>query len=146
MTKKILAALMIVLAMAVVGGADEPPDFTEIVKQIAQKLGGDDLYARGEAARMLEGLSVHASRPGAEVERASLCRAMSRALGPDTLCSETVIGCFVKPSLEKALGSCSGEFREESSRKNSPTLHCLCQGGCAGSIATDRNVYATGCL
>src|SRR5205823_14293855 len=48
------------------------------------KLGGDDLYVRGEAARMLEGLSVHASRPGAEAERASLCRAMAKALGPDT--------------------------------------------------------------
>src|ERR1051325_6922826 len=84
MTKKILAALMVVVSMAVVARAEEPPDFTDIVKQIAQKLGGDDLYVRGEAAKMLETLANHASRPGADAERASLCQAMAKALGPDT--------------------------------------------------------------
>src|SRR3954470_1565105 len=84
MTKKILAVLVIVLSLSVVSRADEPPDFTDIVKQIAQKLGGEDLYVRGEAARMLETLANHASRPGADAERASLCQAMTKALGPDT--------------------------------------------------------------
>ncbi|HEV8378795.1 MAG TPA: HEAT repeat domain-containing protein [Tepidisphaeraceae bacterium] len=83
MTKKLLAVLAIVLLMAVGGRADEP-DFTDIVKQLAEKLGGADLYARGEAARMLETMCNHASRPGADAERAAVCKAMLKALGPDT--------------------------------------------------------------
>ncbi len=75
MTRKILAGLIIVLVTAAVSRAEEP-DFTDIVRQIAQKLGGDDLYVRGEAAKMLEGLANHVSRPGADAERASLCRAL----------------------------------------------------------------------
>src|SRR6266850_2250756 len=83
MTKKILAALAVLLAMAVGGHAQEP-DFGDIVKEIAQKLGGQDLYARGEAAKMLEIMCNHASRPGADAERAAVCRAMAQSLGPDT--------------------------------------------------------------
>src|SRR6185436_4123150 len=82
--KTILAVFVIVVSMLAVARADDPPDFTEIVKQIGQKLGGEDLYVRGEAAKMLETLANHASRPGADAERASLCQAMVKALGPDT--------------------------------------------------------------
>jgi len=77
MTKKILAVVAMVLAMAV-GGRAQEPDFGDVVKQIAQKLGGQDLYTRGEAARMLELMCNHASRPGADAERAAICRAMAR--------------------------------------------------------------------
>ncbi|HEV8291047.1 MAG TPA: HEAT repeat domain-containing protein [Tepidisphaeraceae bacterium] len=83
MTKKILAALAILLTVAVGGHAQEQ-DFTDLVKQLAEKLGGQDLYARGEAARMLETMCNHASRPGADAERAAVCKAMVKALGPDT--------------------------------------------------------------
>src|SRR5438552_4026110 len=83
MKKILLSLLVIVLSSSVRSLADEP-DFTDIVKVIAQKLGGDDLYARGEAAKMLEGICNQASRPGADAERAAVCKAIARALGPDT--------------------------------------------------------------
>src|SRR5437899_6858445 len=83
MKKTMLAALAIVLVMAV-GGRAQEPDFTDIIKDIGQKLGGHDLYARGEAAKMLEMLCNHASRPGADAERAAVCKAMLKVLGPDT--------------------------------------------------------------
>src|SRR5213593_2183168 len=83
MRKNILAVVAIAMWMAV-GARAEEPDFTDIVKVIAQKLGGEDLYARGEAAKMLEVMCNHASRPGADAERAAVCKAMAKALGPDT--------------------------------------------------------------
>jgi len=83
MTKKILAAVTVLFVMAVAVRAQEP-DFTDIIKDIGKKLGGDDLYARGEAAKMLETICNHASRPGADAERAAVCLAMTRALGLET--------------------------------------------------------------
>jgi HEAT repeat protein len=83
MKKNLFLVVAFLLSMAAVGRGEEP-DFGDIVKQIAQKLGGDDLYARGEAAKMLETMCNHASRPGADAERAALCGAMVKALGPDT--------------------------------------------------------------
>jgi len=81
--KRYLLALTMVLAMGIAAQAQEP-DFTEIVRDLGKKLGGDDLYARGEAAKMLEALCNHASRPGADAERAAVCIAMTKALGLDT--------------------------------------------------------------
>src|SRR3954470_11492114 len=82
MNTKLLAIVLVVLTISSAGRAQEP-DFTDIVKDIAQKLGGPDLYARGEAAKVLEGICNQASRPGADGERAAVCRAIARALGPD---------------------------------------------------------------
>ncbi len=83
MKKNSLAAALNILLL-VVGARAQEPDFTDIVKDIAQKLGGADLYARGEAAKVLEGICNQASRPGADAERVAVCKAMVRALGPDT--------------------------------------------------------------
>ncbi|HEV8604799.1 MAG TPA: HEAT repeat domain-containing protein [Tepidisphaeraceae bacterium] len=83
MKKIMLAALAIVLTAAV-GGRAQETDFTDIVKDLAQKLGGQDNYARGEAATMLEMLCNQASRPGANQDRAAICKAMAKAVGKDT--------------------------------------------------------------
>src|SRR5882672_3089229 len=53
MKKNLLIAVAFFLSVtAGTPARAEEPDFSDIVKQIAQKLGGDDLYARGEAAKM----------------------------------------------------------------------------------------------
>src|SRR5438045_7114384 len=83
MKKIMLAGMMVVLAMALRARAGQG-DVAETVKELARKLGGQDNYARGEAAAELEKLCNQAARPGAEDERVAVCRAMAGAVGEDT--------------------------------------------------------------
>jgi len=83
MKKTTLWIAAMVLALAV-GARAQGPDFTEVMRELARKLGGQDLFARGEAAKELDALCNQASRPGAESEREAICRAMAANTGSDT--------------------------------------------------------------
>lgn len=55
--------------------------YAQVVSALAARLRASDAGQQQQAAQSLEAICVHASRPGAEPERAAVCRAMLAHLG-----------------------------------------------------------------
>ncbi|NLC59045.1 MAG: hypothetical protein GX774_19600 [Armatimonadetes bacterium] len=58
--------------------------YAQVVAALVARMRAADAGQRQDAARALEAISFHAGRPGAEPERAALCRAMLAHLGART--------------------------------------------------------------
>lgn len=66
-------------------------DYALVLKALAPRLGASDVGSRREPAESLERMCMHAARPGAETQRASLARVLATCLGADVATDARVL-------------------------------------------------------